>query len=389
MRNTLKGWLLHVPASLSDTGKLQRRYFRTRELATAEASKIRGDYRANGEQASVLPPRVADEAVAALKLLDGTGAGLLEAARAYRESWAHRNVSRSMGEAVGAYLASREDLRDVTLASYRYTLERAFAPLHERLLCDITGEEIEAITVAKGATSKAMHRRNFRAFWRWSSRAPRGWAKVEVLEGLEAVREQKDGDIEVFNAGEVKALLRAAEKFHKPAAAAFAVAVFGGVRMRELSRLTWGDVLADHIEIGRKAAKKHTRRLVPICPTLRAWLDRCREKAGEDDPITGYNWREVSGAVRRLAGWDVAARLLEDPPEPTRGRWPANACRHTCASVQVAIGTPLDDLIFKFGHSGGHALLRSHYVARMTKKEALAILSTGPAGTKISQIEAA
>lgn len=389
VKNTPKGWLLHVPASLSDTGKLQRRYFRTRDEATEEAAKIRGEYRAHGEKASVLPPRVADDALAALKLLEGTGATLMEAARAFLSQWTMKNASKPMGEAVATYLASREDLRDATLSSYRYTLERAFFPLHERLLSDINPWEIEAITTGKGTTSQAMHRRNFRAFWRWASKPPREWARAAVLDSLEAVRESKDGDIHVLSTSDVRALLRAAEKWSSAAAVAFAVATFGGIRMRELTRLTWASVLEDHIEIGRSVAKKHARRLVPICSTLRSWLDHHRGDASSDEPLTGYNWREVSGAVRRSAGWEVEARLLDDPPKPTRGRWPANACRHTCASVQVAIGTALDDLIFKFGHTGGHNLLRSHYVARMTKKEALAILAIGPVGTKISQIHAA
>lgn len=389
VRNTPKGWLLHVPASLSDTGKLQRRYFRTRDAATEEASRIRGEYRAHGEAASVLPPRVADEALAAMKLLEGTNGGLLDAARAFRAAWEIRTASKLMGEAVAEYLATREDLRDATLDSYRYTLERTFSPLHDRMLSDIPPFAIEGILSAKGSTAKAMHRRNLRAFWRWACRTPRGWAQLATLEALEPVRESKDGEIEVFKAPEVRALLKAAENFSSAAAVAFAVAIFGGIRMRELRRLTWADVLEDHIEIGRNVAKRRTRRLVPICATLRAWIDHHRGEAANDDPLTGYNWREVSCAVRRLAGWEVEARLLSDPPAGTRGRWPANVCRHTCASVQVAIGTPLDDLIFKFGHSEGHSLLRSHYIARMTKKEALAILAIGPRSSVIPHIEVA
>jgi hypothetical protein len=57
--------------------------------------------------------------------------------------------------------------------------------------------------------------------------------------------------------------------------------------------------------------------------------------------------------------------------------------------VQVAIGTPIDDLTFKFGHSGGHDLLRRHYVSRLTKKDAIAILAIGPNGSKISNLKIA
>ena len=57
--------------------------------------------------------------------------------------------------------------------------------------------------------------------------------------------------------------------------------------------------------------------------------------------------------------------------------------------MQVAIGRPLDELIFAFGHSGGSSLLKQHYLAKLTKKEALEILAIGPGGRKIANITAA
>lgn len=212
---------------------------------------------------------------------------------------------------------------------------------------------------------------------------------MATVDALEAVRQSNDADIAILNAGDVKALLRAAEAEGPAAAAAYAIAIFGGVRMAELGRLTWGDVGTDSIEIGKAIAKKHSRRLIPICPALRAWLDATRGGSSDDSLIVPPNWSDVSKACRRRAGWNVVARTLKDPPKPTRGEWPANACRHTCASVQVAIGTPLEELTFKFGHSGGHDLLRRHYVSRLPKKDALAILAIGPCGSKIPNIQAA
>jgi hypothetical protein len=130
--------------------------------------------------------------------------------------------------------------------------------------------------------------------------------------------------------------------------------------------------------------------MIPIAATLRAWLAAYTPTAADKaDFITGPNWKEVSKAVRRLAGWNVAARILEKQPKATRGAWPANAPRHTCASVLVATGEPLETLIFAFGHSGGHDLLRRHYVSRLTKKDALAILSTGPKGSKVKLVSVA
>ncbi len=212
---------------------------------------------------------------------------------------------------------------------------------------------------------------------------------MATVAALEAPRVSDDSDIEILSPDDVKALLKAAESEGPAAAAAYAIAIFGGVRMAELERLTWGDVGDDHIDIGKAVAKKHSRRLVPVCPTLKAWFSATRGEVEDDSPIVPPNWTDISKSVRRRAGWDVAARLLTKPPKPTRGSWPVNACRHTCASVQVAIGTPLEDLTFKFGHSGGHDLLRRHYVSRLTKKDAVAILSIGPGGKKVTKLRIA
>lgn len=398
-------WKIDVPASMAQDGKRYKAWFKTRDLAREHLAGLNGKTEATAaippslamdadKARAILEPwnldlvQAAREVVAALEALGGAGS-ILEAAKAYRASHDERSASKLLSEAVALYLDSRTDLRDTTQKSYKYTLEKALGPLHAVTMADIQTAALEAILSPKAPTARAMHKRNLRTFWKWASLPPRQWASMATVDALEAIRVSSDADIEILTVAEVKALLHAAEAESKAAAAAYAIAVFGGVRMAELSRLTWGDVGADNIEIGKSIAKKHSRRLIPICPTLRAWIDATRGDAEDAALIVPPNWIDVSKSVRRRAGWDVAARLLENPPKPTRGAWPSNACRHTCASVQVAIGTPLDDLTFKFGHSGGHDLLRRHYVSRLTKKDALAILAIGPNGSKISNLSAA
>lgn len=403
--DTRDRWKIDVPASIAADGKRYKAWFKTRDLAREHLAGLNG----KAEATAAIPPSLAMEAdkargilepwnldlvqaardvAAALEILGDAGS-ILEAAKAYRATHDARTASKPLGEAVAIYMDARTDLRDATRKSYAYTLEKSLASLHAENMADIPTAALEAILSPKAPTARAMHKRNLRTFWKWASIPPRQWASMATVDALEAIRVSSDADIEILSAADVRALLRAAESESKGAAAAYAIAVFGGVRMAELGKLTWGAVGAENIEIGRAIAKKHSRRLIPICPTLRAWIDATRGDAKDEDSITPPNWLDVSKSVRRLAGWNVAARLLDNPPKPTRGAWPSNACRHTCASVQVAIGTPLDDLTFKFGHSGGHDLLRKHYVSRLTKKDALAILAIGPNGSKISNIQAA
>ena len=69
-------------------------------------------------------------------------------------------------------------------------------------------------------------------------------------------------------------------------------------------------------------------------------------------------------------------------PKPHRGRWPQNVLRHSQASYAIAAGTPLETLLFEFGHSGGPALLRQHYVGKASKKDALQYFAILPAGAE-------
>jgi len=407
-------WRVTVSASMSQDGKRVRSWHATRDAARAYVAGLTG----GKEPAAVIPPALAmkaDEARAilepwkldivqaarevanALEILGGAGS-ITQAAKAFRATHDARSSSNPLGVSIQLYLACRADLRDATLKSYSYTLEKVLAPLHDHMMADIQTTDLEAILKEKRATARAMHHRNLRAFWKWAAKPPRGWCQKEVLEALEAPRVSSDSDISILSPSDVRALLKAAEAEGPAAAVAYAIAVFGGVRMAELEKLAWGDVSDEHIEIGKDVAKKHSRRLVPVCPSLKAWLDANRGEAEDDTPIVPPNWVDISKSVRRRAGWDVAARLLtavvkagklKEMPKITRGAWPANACRHTCASVQVAIGTPLEDLTFKFGHSGGHDLLRRHYVSRLTKKDAVAILSIGPNGEKVPNLNVA
>jgi hypothetical protein len=89
-------------------------------------------------------------------------------------------------------------------------------------------------------------------------------------------------------------------------------------------------------------------------------------------------------AVRRLAGWKVWCELIEPHEAPEElPEWPQNALRHTAASVALALGKPIETLIFEHGHAEGVTTLKAHYIGKMTKKEALAISSIGPKGIKL------
>jgi integrase len=57
---------------------------------------------------------------------------------------------------------------------------------------------------------------------------------------------------------------------------------FSGIRSAEIERLDWRDILWDRgfIEVKAAKAKTKARRLVPLLPNLRAWLEPMKKTEG-------------------------------------------------------------------------------------------------------------
>jgi site-specific recombinase XerD len=365
-------WQVDVPPTVSKTGKRERHFFKTRDEAKAHAQELREKFLAHGGQAAAIKPSLAEAAIAAEEILAPWGGGLVEAAKFFAAAKEREAASKPLAEATAAFLKSCEGLRDRTIEGYRHACQRLDAAMGERLLANITADELAAAAETDRPGAAAANRyRCARAFWRWA--AKKGWCDAATFAAVEAPRVASDGEISVLTVAEADALLRIAETHFPQAVASYALQLFAGIRVEELARLTAGNVSQDGIELGAAITKKNRRRHITPSATLRAWLARYPFK-----PCS--NWPEVHKACRRLAGWNVSARLLATPPKPTRGAWPQNVLRHSFASYAIANGSTLEEMLFTFGHAGGPALLRSNYVGKVTKKAALEFFALRPSG---------
>ena len=371
IRQTLSGWMVNVPATLSAAGKRERHFHKTRDLAKKHAAGLREKYGQHGSGASIIKPSQAEDAVRALAILKPWGLSLTQASQRVAAALERESESRTIEVACDQWIDSMEGLRARSVKSYRVTLNRMISALQGRLLATLTAEELQASIAGSGtaAATYALHRRNARAFWNWS--AKKGWCDKSVFEHVDAPRKSEDKEISFLSPEEATGLLRTAEVSYPQAVPLYALALFAGIRAEELGRLEAHHVTMEGIELPAQVTKKGRRRHIAPCPALKAWLAKF--------PFAPCsNWRQVDCAVRRLAGWDVSAHLLDDPPEPTRGRWPQNALRHSHASYAIAAGVPLDSLLFEFGHVGGIEILRKHYLGRATRKQAEVFFSIMP-----------
>jgi site-specific recombinase XerD len=384
-RNTPDGWQVNVPATLSESGKRERHFFKTRDAAKDHAQKLREKFLEHGGNAAAIRPSLAEAATLAESILAPWGLSIVEAARMAAEQRERETASKTLADAGKEWLLSCEGLRDRTLRNYKITIQRISATLSDRLLATITAKEIQEAVAPLGTTGAGPREqiRNAKAFWRWS--AKKGWCNAEVFNGVEMPRDRTgDEEIGIITHQQAAELLHIAEVNFPQAVSSIAVQLFAGLRSEEIFRLKKSHVTADGINLPADVTKKGRRRHITPNETLSAWLKKY--------PFTPCsNWRETFAAVRRLAGWEVSARVLNDRiaagtlaalPKVKHGRWPMNALRHTHASYAVAAGTPLETLLFEFGHAGTPTMLRAHYVGRASKKDALAFFAIRPGNTK-------
>jgi integrase len=185
-----------------------------------------------------------------------------------------------------------------------------------------------------------------------------------------------DGEIEVYSAEDLKAILdRASRAPHPPAKEGeqpeanyrhllpvLSLAGLAGLRLKEAMRLTFEEVFKrpDHLELTKTKSKTRSRRLIPICPALSSWLEYCR---GQTGPIWSKSYD--------MFHLDFAALRKELEIESRH-----NGLRHSFISAHFAAYSDENLTAAQAGNSP--AMIHSHYKGLLTKKEGEAWFAVAP-----------
>ena len=159
------------------------------------------------------------------------------------------------------------------------------------------------------------------------------------------------GEPPTITAAQLAAILEAAPQRSR---AALAFQALAGLRLSEVQRLDWAQVSLTHrlITITAGGAKTASRRHVPVCDSLLAWitpLHRGQGMVAESEDIL----RNDSEKARREAGIKA---------------WPHNALRHTCASAWCCIEHDVSKVASWLGNSP--TIIHQNYRALLTHDEA-------------------
>ena len=376
-------WRLNIPAKFSASGKRERHFFGTKDKALAAADELKQQREVFGTQATAVSPSLAEAAVAAEALLQPLGIGLLEAVSRFVATETRIRASVPIEKAIAEFRA-QGDWSDSQSNAYRLRGEKLIAAFPGRMMASITGSELleNLEETTSGPSAFNLNIRLVRALWRWAAKPPRKWCDLEAVQHFER-KATVSGEIGVLSAKQALAVMRAAEMHLPEAVPAFAIALFTGMRQAELERLQPKDITSEGITVPAVSAKTKRRRFIATPAPLALWLKRY--PIGET--VIPADWTRREKAVRRLAGFkvwsDLVPRLELDPPleaspPPDLPEWPSNALRHTAATCAVALGKPIEQLVFEHGHAGGLEMLRRHYVGALPKAEALKIWAIEP-----------
>lgn len=311
-----------------------------------------------------LSPAQKLDARSALRLLEGTGISLEQAARgAVQGKRAVERIRFSL--ALDRFVRSRMDNgnRSSTVGWYQKMLGTAENKFGERWFDEIGRAELFAWLKGQPVSehSRAGMSRALRAVWRWGLTHEPQLVAIDITVGLRTDAPRNEGEAPFLTVAQCARMLAGAGPYRN----ALALMLFGAVRPEEVAgddkpRLTWRQVRVEEklIRIPGEVAKTGKPRLIEGLPdTVWHWLQPGREA----EPICKAHVRQ---AIRRA--------------RETLGEWHHDATRHTCATYLLAFTGDAGSVSTWLGHEGKPALLHRDYKGLATRAEAVAFLALRP-----------
>ena len=311
-KKTSRGWLLNVPASISNSGNRERLYFTSRDLAKAESQRLSEKYKKHGENASVIPPGVADDATKALVILSPfAGVSLCEAARFYKTHHDIRSNAPTLRKAWDHAIELHKHHRPTTRRDYRLWKKALPDELLDKNVSDITPDlikkSLDDLTDGKTRWANGL---------RYLSTVMQQCVKNKQLAENPCKRVQKprapevDDEVTIYTINQLKALFAACKDYpdgldRKCSACAvpFAILAFAGLRPNELERLAWEDIDLN-LEVIRLGSSKTKRQDAETSgfnlPSGRGWKP-CPNPKGKEKSSRRVGVIGRQESARRLA----------------------------------------------------------------------------------------
>jgi integrase len=271
------------------------------------------------------------------------------------------------------------ELRELSKSNLRRRVNVFVNSVANHLISDVTADTMNAYLSARPISLKSRDndRRAVSSFFAWC--IEKKWTAINPCR-KEGRRKKAVGNRgttpPVLTVDECSKLLRAAEQQEEGRLVPYvAVSLFCGLRPWETRRLTWETVNLRDGEIRLDGSKTKTGRprVIAISPTLKAWLQRHKDK-----PFFPSNWRRDFDALKAAAGyggrdWKTEAKTAKgkkraaEREKPERKPWPVDVMRHTAISHYFRNTGSYGQTAEQFGNS--ESIIKDHYQGRVNSKE--------------------
>ncbi|MBE2316567.1 site-specific integrase [Solirubrobacter sp. CPCC 204708] len=231
--------------------------------------------------------------------------------------------------------------------SLKYHLLPVFGPMHASEISEIDWQRWIDKLARKGLSRStiAKHISVASDIYAWASAPSRRLVSRNPLRLVELPPNDEKPRLRVALAPEAAALLAALEPEDR---VPYAIAFYAGLRRSEIDRLEWPDVLegdgiARRVLVRRSKSEAGTQRRPPIGSNLRdvleaEWKRRGRPREGKVLAVSVMSGKIAS---RVEARWDAAGL----------NRITLHECRHTYASLLMAAGYTIKELMEYMGHA--------------------------------------
>ena len=248
-----------------------------------------------------------------------TGGKVAEAALDFSRRDMSTIIEKSLTDAVKEYLEAREkDVSAHYLREYDAKLNALSESFVGYAMAQMEPHRID--DYLRGLEVSSRTRKNARAvllrFFTWAKTRRYLPHTFDFKEGVATVKAH-EGEIEIYTPDELRTLFTHASD---PITPFLALGAFAGLRHAEIGRLDWAqiDFKSKHIEIKAANAKTRSRRLVPLLPVLKKWLQPYAKQSGR--VCTRENMGDALLWLAEKAGM----------------KWKHNGLRHSFISYRLA-----------------------------------------------------
>ena len=274
----------------------------------------------------------------------------------------------ALGDAIDEFLkavaadVSDSERNERTLRGHCRSFQKAIGG--NKFIGQILPKQIDKWIRSGSVSGKTQHnrRRSVITLFRWCRKKDMLDSEyLTAAEKTDTPKIKKAGRVAIWTPTELRKMLENCRADYLPW---LVISCFAGVRTNELNPvirrgigkdpLRWEDIKLDwdtpHIEVRPETSKTGDRRLIPISPTLLAWLEPLHKGEGRISPTKAPSKRNrnIPSITDELA---QAAGVKQ---------WKPNANRHSFGSYRTALTKNLGEVALEMGNSP--ATIKQHYL---------------------------